>query len=105
MPSPTVATLLNNAAAEVVGEPLHMPWAGGVFQATIAGSGAVSATVLLQASMQGNLWTTIGTLSLSGTTSDTKTAAMTAPWPLVRADITAISGTGAKVNVYVAGGQ
>lgn len=105
MPSPTVVSLINNGTGTLTGTPVHMPWAGGVFQATISGTGAVSATVIINASMQGNIWTPIGTLSLTGTTTDSKTAAMTAPWPLVRTDITAISGTGATVNAYVAGGQ
>jgi P pilus assembly chaperone PapD len=71
------------------------------FQATVAGTGAVSATVVIDVSNDGNYWITAATLSLSGTTSATDGFASTATWPFTRSRITAISGTNAAVTVSV----
>src|ERR1700738_1204386 len=70
------------------------------FQATVAGTGAVSATVVIQASNDGVNPLTLTTLSLSGTTSASLPFAVSDPWVYIGVNITAISGTGAKVNVW-----
>lgn len=70
------------------------------FQATVTGTGAVSATVLLEASNDGVNFLTLATLSLSGTTAATDGFSMEAPWQYVRTNVTAISGTGAVVDVW-----
>lgn len=69
------------------------------FQATITGTGAVGATVLIQVSNDGVGWITKGTITLSATTTDTDHYALTEPWVYRRADLTAISGTSAAVVV------
>ncbi|HET8686205.1 MAG TPA: hypothetical protein VFM18_06020 [Methanosarcina sp.] len=71
------------------------------FSATVTGTGAVTATVLIEVSNDGTNWlsTPMGTISLSGTTSATDGFTSSAPWKYVRANITAISGTGATVVV------
>lgn len=73
------------------------------FQATVTGTGAVTATVTIEFSNDGvNALSTVGgTITLSGTTtsSDGFTTAA-APWKYWRANVTAISGTGATVQVY-----
>jgi hypothetical protein len=71
------------------------------FQASIVGSGSVSATVPILVSNDGSNFLTLGTISLSGTTSATDGFASDAPWAFVRADVTAISGTSATVNVVM----
>lgn len=73
------------------------------FQATVSGTGAVSATVTIEYSNDGvNALDTVGgTITLSGTTSNTDGFTSTAPWKFVRANVTAISGTNATVQVYM----
>lgn len=73
------------------------------FQATVVGTGAVTATVVIDVSNDGVYWcsTVMGTISLSGTTSSSDGFVSDAPWKYVRARVTAISGTGATVQVYM----
>ena len=73
------------------------------FQAIVSGTGAVSATVDIEYSNDGvNALDTVGgTITLSGTTSNTDGFTSTAPWKFVRANVTAISGTNATVQVYM----
>lgn len=74
-----------------------------VVHSTVSGSGVVSATILIYGST--NFSATNGvllaTLSPSGTTSASDGVAITAPWPFVWADLTAISGTSASCTVTV----
>jgi len=71
------------------------------FQANVVGTGAVSATVIIDASNDNVYWcaTPLGTITLSGTTSHSDGFTTTAPWKYVRARVTAVSGTGATVTV------
>ena len=72
------------------------------YQATVTGSGAVSATVAIEVTNDDKQnWLTLGTITLSGTGSATDGFASLANWTFVRANVTAISGTGATVNVFV----
>lgn len=80
------------------------------FQAIVTGTGAVSATVSIQvtnedataAGVNGN-WctTTLGTITLTGTTAVSDGFTSIAPWRWVRVNVTAISGTGAAVQVLM----
>lgn len=76
-----------------------LPAANRTFQATVVGTGAVTATVIIEATNDQVLYLTLGTITLSGTTSATDGFASMAPWAGVRARITAISGTGALCTV------
>lgn len=71
------------------------------FQASVVGTGAVTATVVIDCSNDGVNWcsTALGTITLSGTTSSSDGFTTAAPWKYVRARVTAISGTGATVTV------
>lgn len=69
------------------------------FQATISGSGAVSATVLIQFSNDLISWLTGATITLAGTNLDSDGFASTAKWKYLRANLTAISGTNAECTV------
>ncbi len=74
------------------------------FQATVTGTGAVTATVDIEVSNDGTNWadTAAGTITLSGTTTHSDGFTTTnAPWKYVRANVTAISGTGASVDVVM----
>lgn len=73
------------------------------YQASISGSGAVSATVTIEVSNDGNNWQTFGTMSLSGTGSDIDNVAGDAPWAIHRATIASITGTSAAVTVIANG--
>ena len=75
------------------------------FQASVTGTGAVTATVVMQVSNEEaaylgttSNWITLGTITLSGTTTATDGFTTDAPWRYVRAGVTAISGTGATVT-------
>jgi len=67
------------------------------FQASVVGTGAVTATVTIE-SYDGVAWATVGTITLSGTTSASDTLTLVGRYDSVRANVTAISGTGAAVT-------
>lgn len=71
-----------------------------VFQAygnTSSGSG--SATIVIQGSIFGDEFVTLGTISLTlGTAVTSNGFAIDAPWPYIRANVQALSGTGASVT-------
>lgn len=73
------------------------------FQAVVTGTGAVTATVTIEYSNDGtNVCSTVGgTISLSGTTTAADGFTSDAPWKYVRANVTAISGTDATVQVWM----
>lgn len=72
--------------------------------ASLAGTGAISATVTIEVSNDNVNWATRATLTLSGTTtaSDTDVDAPS-PFPYVRGNVTAIAGTGAALTLSVCG--
>jgi hypothetical protein len=70
---------------------------------TTAGTGSV--TVTIEVSNDGSNWLTLGTISLTPTTSGVSDGfASVAPWANYRSNVTAISGTGAKVSVFMGAG-
>jgi hypothetical protein len=70
--------------------------------ATSAGSG--SATVVIEVSNDGTNYNTLGTITLTlGTSSTGDGFAVSNTWEYYRAKLTAISGTGASVTVYMKG--
>ncbi len=73
--------------------------------ATVTGTGAVTATVDIEVSLDGvnPVNTSPLTITLSGTGADTDGDLISAPWPWVRANVTAISGTGAAVSSMMGG--
>lgn len=72
------------------------------FQATVTGTGAVTATVLVQVSDDPDTlgWVTLGTVTLSGTTTTTDAFASDTGWLYYRGNVTAVTGTGAAVYLY-----
>lgn len=89
----TVAPTTSNVA--------RTPGLGGAFQAVVNGTGPVAATVVIEASLNGTDYLTIGTITLSGTNTANDGFAIQAPWEFVRGRLTAISGTGAAVDLFV----
>ena len=73
------------------------------FQGVVTGTGAVTATIVIDASNDGTyaVSTVLGTITLSGTTSSSDGFTTDAPWKYVRARVTAISGTSATAQVYM----
>lgn len=70
-------------------------------QATVTGTGAVTATVDIQGSNDNVNWskTSLATLTLSDTTSDSDGATIVSPVKYLRAVVTNVTGTGASVTV------
>ena len=87
--------------AAAAGVAVRCPRDGGTVQATVSGTGAVSATVAIEGSNDGTNWLTLGTITLRGTTSATDGFAFSAPWVYIRSNCTAISGTGAALSVVM----
>ncbi len=67
------------------------------FQGVVTGTGSVTATVLVEVSNDKTNWLTLGTITLSGTTTASDGFAADAPWAWVRGNVTALTGTGAAV--------
>lgn len=93
--------LMTSRTATATGSTIEAPGPGATVQAVVTGTGALTATVVVQVSNDGAAWLTISTLSLSGTTSATQGMALDAHWVYIRADLTVLTGTGATVNVWM----
>lgn len=96
--------LLSAAIATGVGADVFSPINGNrTFQADgTTSSGTGSATIKVQASNDNSNWIDLGTITLSlSTTSATDGFTSDAPWAFVRGNVTAISGTGASVNLVM----
>lgn len=76
-----------------------------LIQATVVGTGAVTANVIIEFSLDGIGWLSdsTSTLSLSGTSVATSSFNSIGNWSLIRARCTAISGTGAALTVTLGG--
>ena len=94
-----MAKLIDAQTTTGAGQAISQAGDAHTFQATVTGTGAVSATVLVECSNNGVNWLTLGTCTLSGTAAATDGFATAAPWSFVRGNVTAISGTGAAVTV------
>ena len=93
--------LMTGRTSTATGTTIEAPGPGATVQARVTGTGAVTATVVVQVSNFDNVWLTLGTLSLSGTTTATAGLALDAHWAYIRADLTALTGTGATVDVFM----
>lgn len=101
MEKPQLVTMLSAATTVSNSEAFKLWGSNRVFQASgTTSSGSGSATVLIQVSLDNSNWVTLGTISLTlGTTATSDGFASDAPWIYTRARVSAISGTGASVNV------
>ena len=102
--SGAVTTLLN--AVTSLGPGAAVEGSGKrTFQAVLDANAGVtmSATVDVEVSNDGMNFVTLGTITLSGTGGTAETDGFTsdAPWAYVRGNVTAISGTGANVSLYM----
>jgi len=96
-----VIDLLKNATTTTTGPWMFKDAPKAAIQATVVGTGAVSATITFEVSNDATyaISTLLGTITLSGTTSASDGFTTDAPWKYIRANVTAISGTSATVNV------
>jgi hypothetical protein len=99
---------VNSATTTVASSPIYKESPFGTFQAIVTGTGTVSATVTIQVTNEANTfngvkanWITMSTITLSGTTTATDGFSTICPWKFVRANITAISGTSATVEIIM----
>lgn len=95
-------TPMGTFTATGTGVPVAGP-ASRTFQASIVGTGAVAATVIIEASNDGTYFVVLNTITLTDTTFDSDSYVSTAAYALMRARVTAISGTGATLVVTQAG--
>ena len=96
----TRTALLTAATATGAGSAVADAGGAPSFAAAMTGTGAVSATVLIQArNTESGGWITLGTITLSGTTSASDGFASLARYMEYRANVTAMSGTGVAVTV------
>lgn len=82
-----------------VGRPIRLPEGPKSIQASVQGTGAISATVLIEVSNHSNIYLPHTTLTLSGTNVATDGFTDLGDWSFWRASVTAISGTDAIVTV------
>lgn len=99
--SGAVLSILAATTTTATGSGMYKDSPKSAIQATVVGTGVVTATVVIDASNDNTFWcaTALGTITLSGTTSSSDGFTTDAPWKYIRARITAISGTGATVTV------
>lgn len=75
------------------------------YQATVVGTGTVSATVKIEGSNDMAAWLTLGTITISGTDAASDGFPSETAWTHVRANLTAIGGTGAQATVTMGSGS
>lgn len=93
--------LLNAATAVSTGAAMDGGSANRTFQASVKGTGTVGATVIVEGSNDGENFLALGTVTLSGASPQSDGFASSAPWAMVRARLTAISGTSAAATVVM----
>lgn len=93
--------IMISGATSTATSPVFGLHGGGAFQAKVTGTGAVTATVLIEVSIDGDNWLELSTITLSGTTSASDGFVSMGGWTNVRARLTAITGTGAAATVYM----
>ena len=99
---------VNSATTTVASSPIYKESPYSTFQAIVTGTGTVGATVVMQGSNETatfngtkSNWATINTFTLTGTTTATDGYTSVSTWRYVRANITAVSGTSATVEIIM----
>lgn len=97
----SILTLLNQAIVTGVSAAIASPIGSKTLKASITGTGAVSSTIQIYGNNDNSNSTGVllMTITLSGTNSAVDGSVLTAEWPYLYANITAISGTSAAVTV------
>lgn len=89
----------------IIGDRISNTSSARTYQATVTGTGAVSATVKIEASNDLVGWLPLGTITLSGTNMASDGFPSETMWIHLRANLTAISGTGAVATVTMGSGS
>jgi hypothetical protein len=99
---------VNSTTSTLASSPIYKESPYGTFQAIVTGTGAVTATVAVQVSNEAATfngtkanWITMGTITLSGTTTATDGFTTVCPWRYVRVNVTSITGTGATAEIIM----
>ena len=99
---------VNSATTTGASSPIYKESPYSSFQAIVNGTGTVGATIAIQVTNEDDTangiksnWITMSTITLSGTTTATDGFTTIAPWRWVRCNVSAISGTGATVQVIM----
>lgn len=97
----STTTLLSAATTAAAGSKKTLVGAFNTFQAVgTVSSGTGAATINIEVSNDETNWIVAGTITLTlSTTAATDGFTISAAWPFCRANVTAISGTGASVTV------
>jgi hypothetical protein len=103
MAAPAVTKIFDKVTTNAVQTPVRMTHTPSLFQGVVSGTGAVTATILIEGSLNGVHWTTIGTITLTDTTVDVDKVATVERWAFVRATTSNVTGTGATVSLYCSG--
>ena len=98
MSEPRTRQLLKRATATGAGYPIDALEGDHVFTATVVGDAAVSATVVVEGSNDLIGYSTIATLTLSGTATASGSASTSKSYRYWRANVTAISGGAVSVT-------
>lgn len=97
-----VATfLLDPVISTGVGRALALQGHSFTFQAKVEGTGAVTATIIVQVSNDTETWFDLVTFTLTGMTTDSDGEAVEAPWAFARGKVSAITGTGAEASILM----
>jgi hypothetical protein len=101
--SGVTSTTTNQASSPIFKESPY-----GTFQSIVTGTGTVTATVAVQVSNEADTfngiksnWITMGTITLSGTTTATDGFSTICPWRYVRISVTNVTGTNAVVETLM----
>jgi hypothetical protein len=99
---------VNSTTTNQASSPIYKESPYGTFQAIVTGTGAVTATIAVQVSNEANTfngikanWITMGTITLTGTTTATDGFTTICPWRYVRANVTNVTGTGATAEIIM----
>lgn len=96
------ARLIAGRTTTGAGDAAEIDAGSKTIQGVVTGTGAVSATIEIQGSVSGTNWDVIGTLTISGTDSASDSFTSQDRYRFHRANVAAISGTGAAATVEVA---
>jgi len=98
----------NSTTTNQASSPIYKESPYGTFQAIVTGTGTVTATIAVQVSNEANTfngikanWITMGTITLTGTTTATDGFTTICPWRYVRANVTNVTGTGATAEIIM----
>ena len=95
-----VTNIITDVSSTSTGSWMFKDAPNATIQATVTGTGAVTATIVFEVSNDGvnAVATPLGTVTLSGTTAASDGFTTNAPWKYIRARVTAISGTNALIT-------